>query len=140
VIWPIEPNEAPDNRPKIFSILVSNRLDIRLFVHSAYFQYTYRSIPRILSIQTDSFCIFSVYEQSHSAYSQYTNSEISFEYLPHSAYSLYTYRFFPRICSIRTDSIPVFSEYIQIHSEYWRMHPNSFEYLECNGVIFFSPF
>ncbi len=34
--------------------------DFQLFVHSAYSQYTYRFVPCILSIQTDSFRLFSV--------------------------------------------------------------------------------
>jgi hypothetical protein len=114
------------------------RRDIRHFVHSAYSQYSYKFIPRILSIWTNSF---------HSAYSQNTN------------------RFIPRILSIRTakfcskisfiswilrictDSFRCFSVYKQIHSVYSqymyrfvvhirRMRPNNFEHSELKNFLY----
>ncbi len=104
------------------------RRDIWIFVLSAYSQYTYRSVPHILSIQTDSFDVFSVYEQIPSVYSQYTNSEFLFKDLPHSAYFLYTYRFILRILSKRTDSFRLFGESTQI---IWNIQ---------NGIMIFTAF
>ncbi len=127
-------------------------------IHPAYSWYTYRFIPRVLSIQTtkfnskiyllprilrirkDSFCVVSVYRQIHFAHSQYTNNKIWFIDLPQSTYSPYTYRFFPHSLSIRTDPFCVFSVYVcadslcrfgesaQIISHIW------------NWIIFFTAF
>ncbi len=72
MIWPIEPIEAADKRPKIFLILVSNSSRYTTFwAFYVFLVYIYRSIPRILRIRTDSFPVFSVYKQIHSTYSQY---------------------------------------------------------------------
>jgi hypothetical protein len=108
---------------------------IRLFVHSAYSQYIYRFIPRILSIRTDSFSVFSVYKQIHSAYSQYTNSKIYLNlYLIPHILLIHTYRFYPHILSIRTDSFRIFSvQYTyRFIPHIRRMRPNNFECLELN--------
>jgi hypothetical protein len=67
-------------------------------------------IPRILRILIDSFRVFSVYEQIHSAYFQYTN------------------RFIPRTLSKRTDSFRVIRECTQIISNI------------RNGIIFITAF
>jgi hypothetical protein len=103
---------------RYFRFLFRIRRDIRLFVHSTYSQYTYRFIPRILSIRTDSFRVFSVHDQIHSTYSQYTN-----RFIPHIL-SIQTAKFIsniyliPRIFRIRIDFFHVFSVYEQIHSAY----------------------
>jgi hypothetical protein len=55
---------APDTCPRIFLFWFRIRRGIRLFMHSAYSR-----------IRTDSFRLFSVYEQIHFAYSQYTNGQ-----------------------------------------------------------------
>ncbi len=52
------PSRLLINILKYFLFLFQIRWDIRLFVHSAYSQYTYRFIPRIPSIRTDSFRVF----------------------------------------------------------------------------------
>ncbi len=122
----MNPSSLLINILKYFRFLCQNRRDIRLFVHSAYSQYTYRfilrilsirtdlHIPRILSIRTDSFCVFSVYEQLDLV-RIFTSFRVFSEYIQiHSAYSQYTNRFIPRILSVRTDSFRVFGEFAQI--------------------------
>ncbi len=138
----MNPSRLLINILKYFRFLFQIR-DIRIFVHSAYSQYTYRSVPRILSIRTDTFCVFSVYEQIHSGYSQYTNRFIpSILCIQTAKFSLNTYLIL-RILHIRIDSFRVFSMCEQIHLAYsqymyrfipciWRMRPNNFEYLEFN--------
>jgi hypothetical protein len=79
-------------------------------MHSTYFQYIYRFVPHILSIQTDSFRIFSVHGRFHSAFSQFSN------------------RFILRIPSICADSFSLFRECTQIISNIQ------------NGIIFFTAF
>jgi hypothetical protein len=78
-------------------------------IHSAYSQYTNRFIPHILSVQTDSFRVFSVYEQRNLV-QRFSSFCIVYIYC--------TYLFFPRILSIQTDLFRVFSVYVQIHSAY----------------------
>ncbi len=110
-----------------------------------------RSVPCILSIRTDSFRIFSVYEQIHSAYSQYT-----YRFIPCVLSTVYeTAKFcskiylIPRSLCIRTDSFCIFSVYEEIYSAYFqytyrfdlrirRMRPNNLEFQ--NGIIFFTAF
>ncbi len=67
-----------------------------LSIQTAKFSSNIYLIPHILRIRVDSFRVFSVYEQIHSTYSQYTN------------------RFIPRTLSIRTDSFRVIRECAQI--------------------------
>ncbi len=100
-------------------------------------------IQRVLSIRTDSFHVFSVYDQIHSAYSQCTN-----RFIPRIL-SILTAKFsskiylIPHILHLRTYSFRVFSVYKQIRSAYsqytyrfilriQRMRPNNFEYSELN--------
>ncbi len=84
-----------------------------------------RSVPCILSIRTDSFRVFSVYEQIHSVCSQYkkqlnfvrrfTSFRLVFVFVQIlSAYSHYTKRYILHIFSIHTDSFRVFEECAQI--------------------------
>jgi hypothetical protein len=75
--------------------------------HSAYSLYTNTLIPRILSIRTDSFRVFSEYEQQN-----FVRIITSF-----CVFSEYV-QIHPRILRIRTDSFRVFSVYVQIHSAY----------------------
>jgi hypothetical protein len=110
------PSRLLINILRYFRFLFRIRCDIRLFVHSEYSQYMYRFVPRILSIRTDSFRVFSVYKQIHSVYSQYTN-----RFIPRIL-SIQTAKFssniflIPRILCIRIDSFRVFSVFEQIHS------------------------
>ncbi len=116
------PSRLLINILKYFWFLFRIRRDIRLFVNSAYSQYTYRFILRILRIRTDSFHIFSVYEQIHSTYSQYTKSKISsnnYLILRILRIRTDTNSFILRILSIRTDSFPVFGECGQIIFNVW---------------------
>jgi hypothetical protein len=127
VIWPIESFEAPD---KHFRFWFRICLDIRLFVHSAYSQYMYRSIPRILSIWTDSFHVFSLYKHSFHVFSVYkqqnfvqrfTSFSVFFVYIQIlSLYSQYTYRFIPPILRMRPNNLE-YSEwsYLQLLKGYW---------------------
>ncbi len=105
-------------------------------MHSACSQYTYRFIPHILNIQTDSFCyILSInrfilhIQRKHTAklylkiclvsqictYFLYTHGTDSFRVF--SVYGTGTYRFIPRIR---------------------RMHPNNLNV--WNGINFFTAF
>ncbi len=56
--------------PRILSIRIARFSSNTYLPHSAYSPNTYRFIPHILSVRTDSFRVFSVYEQIHSAYSE----------------------------------------------------------------------
>jgi hypothetical protein len=93
-------------------------------------------ISPILSIHMDSFSMFSVFEQMHSAYSQTdlfcvfsnTHSDIPLEDLPHSTCFPFTYRFIPHIVSITTDSSCVSSIYTQIHSAYLLIAPLAWDF------------
>jgi hypothetical protein len=113
------------------------------FKFAAIFDYPY--ILRILRKRTDLFHIFLIYEQIHSAYSQYTN------------------RYFPpiqRICIVKfrakinliqhilhkcPDSFRIFSLYEQIHSAYSQYiysfclfgecAQSNFEYSELNYFL-----
>jgi hypothetical protein len=140
-------------KTKIFSLLVSNSPRYST-LHS---QYTYRFIPRILRIWTDSFCLFSLYKQVHSAYSQFTtdsfrifsvyelihsaystntHSKIRLKDIPYSGYSLYLYRLTPCALSIQPDSFRLFSVYVQIHSPYSKKcGPTIYEYSEWNYFL-----
>ncbi len=126
------PSELLNKHLKYFRFWLRICRDIQIFMHSAYCQITEIFLQRIIRIRKFSFLVLSEYGNFHSAYYQYTNSEIQFEYLPHSAYSPYTYRFFPHILSIRTDSFRVFSVYVQFIPHIWRIRPNNFEYSELN--------
>jgi hypothetical protein len=114
VVWPNEPFWAPEKRPKIFSISVSNTSrDVRLFVHT-----------HIHSIHTDSVCVFSLLSiKINYAYSQYTD-----KFSPHSVktqqnsvrgftsfclLSVYV-QFISHILSIQTDLFHTFSVDVQI--------------------------
>jgi hypothetical protein len=116
VVWPNKPFWAPEKSPKIFSISVSNTSrDVRLFVHT-----------HILSIHTDSVCVFSVYKRlfirilsirTNSVRVQRINSKILLEDFPHSAYSQFTYNLF------RTFSVykQIFSAHSQwMYRFFWR--------------------
>jgi hypothetical protein len=88
-------------------------------------------LPRNLSKRTDSFRVFSVYEQIHAVYSVNTRSKIMFEDLPYSAYSQYIYctdllhifsvtnTLIPRILSIQADSFLVLRKCTQIILSIW---------------------
>jgi hypothetical protein len=93
--------------------------------------FDFSSIPHILSIRIDRFCIYSVYEQIHSVYSQYMNrfilrilSKLFLRFISFrvfsvylqiiSAYSQYTNRLNLRILSKRTDSFRILWECAQI--------------------------
>jgi hypothetical protein len=123
------PSRLLINILKYFRFLFRIRQDILLFVHSAYSQYTYRFIPCILCVQTDSFRVFSVYRFIWRILSIRT-----------AKFSLNNY-LIPPILRIRRDSFHIFSVYKQIHSAYSqytnrfiprirRMRPNNFECLE----------
>jgi hypothetical protein len=112
------PSELLNKHLKYFRFWLQIRRDIRIFVHSAYYQNTEIFLPRIIRIRKFSFPVLSEYGNFHSAYYQYTNSEIQFEYLPHSAYYQNPEIFLPRIIRIRKFSFRVFSVYEQIHSTY----------------------
>ncbi len=113
---------------KYFRFLFWIRRDIGPFLHSAYSQYTYRSVPCILNIWPDSFCIFSVYEQQNfiQRFTSFRVLSVYDQIL--SAYSQYTTRFFLRILSIHTDSFRIFRECAQIIWNIWK------------GIIFFTAF
>jgi hypothetical protein len=79
-------------------------------------QNTHRFVLRILSIRTDSFYIFSVYQQIHSVSPAHTHSKIPLKGLPFYVCALYMYRYIPRILSVQTDPFRMFLVYVQIHS------------------------
>ncbi len=100
-------HRAPDKGPKKFLGLVSILQDILLFVHLRISQYMYRFVAHILSILTDSSCIF-----------QYTK-----RFIPHiqwvcTAKFLLKIHLIPCILHIHPNSFPVFSVYKKIYSTY----------------------
>jgi hypothetical protein len=125
VIWQNEPIYAPDKHPKIFSILVSNLpryLTFRTFhifslfvqIRSAYSKYMNRFSLCILSIKTDSFCIFSVYELQNF-FRRFTSFHVFSVYVQILfVYSQCTNRFILRILSICTDSLRILGEWALI--------------------------
>ncbi len=139
VIWLIKPIEDLDKHPEIFSILVLNLprystfwafciFSVYVLIHFAYFQYMNRFISLILSIQTDSFCVFSAYEQQNFIW-RFTSFRVFSAYIQIlSAYSQYTNRLIQCILSIPTESFRVFRECAQIILNI------------RNGIIFYTAF
>ncbi len=126
------PSELLNKHLKYFRFWLRIRRDIRIFVHSAYYQKTEIFLPRIFRIKNFPF-----------AY--YQNTEI---FIPRII-SLRTVTFsqniylIPRIIRIRKFSFRVLSEYGNFQSAYsqytyrfilriLRMHPNNFEYSVLN--------
>ncbi len=70
------PSELLNNHLKYFRFWLRICRDIRIFVHSAYYQNTEIFLPRIMRIRKFSFRVLSECGNFHSAYYQYTNSEI----------------------------------------------------------------
>ncbi len=70
------PSELLNKHLKYFRFWLQIRRDIGIFVHSAYYQNTEIFLPRIIRIRKFSFRVLSEYGNFHSAYYQYTNSEI----------------------------------------------------------------
>ncbi len=103
MIWPIEPIKDPEKRSNIFSGWFQIRWYIRLLC-----------ILPILSSCTDPFRVFSVYEQIHSAYSQYTDRFIPLILSVRTAKFCLKIYVIPPILYICTDSFHIFSEYQQI--------------------------
>ncbi len=62
------PSELLINHLKYFRFCLRIRRDIRIFVHSAYYQNTEIFLPRIIRIRKFSFRVLSVYIQFHSTY------------------------------------------------------------------------
>jgi hypothetical protein len=116
------PSRLLINILKYFRFWFRIRRDIWLFVHSGvYYQYMnrFRFVPCILSIRTDSFRVFSVYEQQNLVRRFISFRVFSVYEQILSVYSQYTNRFIPRILSIRTDSFRVFGECTQIILNIW---------------------
>jgi hypothetical protein len=124
-----KPSELLINHIQYFRFCLRICRDIRIFLHSAYYQNTEIFLPCIIRIRKFSFHLLSVYIQFHSAYYLQT---LSFSWNPkcilcilsvsiisflilsaygkfHSAYSSYVFNFFPCIISIRTMSFSVLS-------------------------------
>ncbi len=119
----ITPSGRLTNVLKYFSFQFQICRDIRLFVHSAYSQYTHRYVLCILSIRTDSSCIIPVCKQIHSVNNAQRNSiqrfaSFSVQEQIHSAYAIaqYTNILIPLILSLCTDSFCVIGESAQIIS------------------------
>ncbi len=91
---------------RVFSVCVQ--------IRSTYAQYMNRFILHILSIQTDSFRVFSVYKQQNLVRRFISFHVFSVYVQILSAYSQYTNRSIPHILSICTDSFCVFGEWAQI--------------------------
>jgi hypothetical protein len=80
--------------------------------------FDFSCIPRILSIHTDPFHVFSVYKQIHSAYSQYMNRFIPCILSIRTEKFRWKINLIPGILHIHTNSFRAFSVYEQIHSAY----------------------
>jgi hypothetical protein len=117
------PSRLLINILKYFLFRYQIRPDIWLFMHSAYSQFSYRSIPCILSIWTDSFHIFSVHEHWNSVqrFTSFRIVSVDVQINPH-------------ILSIWTDSFRVFLSNVQIHSVYSKNAP---KYLQIFGIELF---
>jgi hypothetical protein len=79
---------------------------------SAYSQYTNRFIPRILSIRTDSFCVWRQYTQQNLM-QRFTSFRLVSMYVQiHSTYCIYVNmnRFILHILSIHRDSFSTFGK------------------------------
>ncbi len=109
------PSRLLINVLKYFQFWFQIRQDIQLFGHSAYPPCTYRSVPHILSIRTDSFCIFSVYDTFIPFILSIWTGKLHLK--------IYLILRSLRIC---TDSFRVFSVYKQIHSVILSIHADSF--------------
>ncbi len=110
----MNPSRLLINILKYFWFWFQIRWDIRLFGQSVYSQNTYRSASGILSIQTDSFRIFSEFEQQNLVRRFITFHIFSVYVHIISAHFQYMNRFTPHILSIRLDSFPVLGECSQI--------------------------
>ncbi len=125
------PSTVLVNILKYFLFLFRINKGIQLFMSSTLFLLYVPIRPHIISIRTDSFRVFSVYEQIHSVYSANTHSQITFEDLPYSAYSPYmvctdllhifsvTNTLIPCILSIQADSFLAFRKCTQIILSIW---------------------
>jgi hypothetical protein len=134
------PSELLNNHLKYFRVLLQTRWDIRIFVHSAYYQNLEIFLPCIIRIQQFSFHVLSVYIQFHSAYYLLT---LCFAWMKNtfcifsvwakfrSSYSCYTLNLIPCILLMRSISFRV-SLCGQCHSAYY---PQTQSFSETNHLF-----